>query len=87
MNTSRSNRLNAPCAISRDVSGPPVTAVGYMIVPDEAADREAAANKRWYRDITSPSVMGQGAIFLLLSVKKKPKKERNEQQWVFMKNW
>jgi len=41
-----------------------------MYVPDEAADREAAANKRWYRDKSSPSVIGQGAFFML-SVKKK----------------
>ena len=65
MNTSRSSLLNAPPCAGRDVSGPPVTAAGYF-VPDKAAACEGAANMRWYRDIISPSVIRQGAFFMLL---------------------
>lgn len=48
-NTSRSSRLNVLWQQVGMCRVRPLQRQG-MYVPDEAADREAAANKRWYRD-------------------------------------
>ena len=67
-------------ALVGDASGAPVTAQGCGALR-EAADREAAANMRWYRDICRPLSKETGAIFLLSDCNKEGTKK-----WEFMKN-
>ena len=68
-------------SLSRDASGAPVTAQGCGALR-EAADREAAANMRWYRDICRPLSKETGGDFFSCLICNK-RKERIK--WEFMK--
>ena len=87
MNTSRSSLLNVHDGTSRDVSGPPVTAVGCVCTQRGRVCEGHGEYEVVPRASASPSVEMTGGVFIPCHKKTNEHTERKLKLWVFMRNW